>query len=116
MYDQTIIVGNVGKNPEMRYIQSGKAVTEFSVAVSRGWGEKKDTIWFKVTTWEKLAEVCNEFVTKGMPVLCEGHVVAEAWMKKDGEPVSELKLTAHTVKFLGKGESKPEPQKDDFPF
>src|SRR6185369_14782291 len=74
MFHTIIIVGNVGKDPEMRYTPSGQAVTSFSVATNRqyttGSGEQvKETIWFRVTTWGKQAEVCNQYVKKGSKVL-----------------------------------------------
>ena len=79
MYHTIIIVGNVGKDPEMRYTPSGQAVTSFSVATNRqytsGNGEQvKETIWFRVSTWGKTAEVCNQYVKKGSKVLVEGHI------------------------------------------
>ncbi len=74
MYHQLIIVGNVGRDPEMRYTPSGQAVTSFSVAANKQYtnaqGETvKETIWFRVSAWGNLAEVCNQYVKKGMKVL-----------------------------------------------
>jgi primosomal replication protein N len=95
MYHTLIIVGNVGKDPEMRYTPSGQAVTSFSVATNRqyttGNGEQvKETIWFRVTTWGKQAEVCNQYVKKGMKVLVEGRLTPDkatggprVWTKND---------------------------------
>lgn len=110
MYQQVVIVGRLGGDPEMRFTQDGKAVTSFSVAVDAG---KDKTTWFRVSAWEKLAETCNQYLQKGKQVLVEGRVSASAYLK-DGEARASLDLTAHTVKFLGaKGdEFKP----DDVPF
>jgi single-strand DNA-binding protein len=109
-------MGNVGRDPEMRYTPAGKAVTEFSVAVSRGYGENKKTVWYNVTAWEKLAETCNTYVKKGMTVLCEGHVGFDVWNDKaSNEAKGKLTFTAHTVKFLGEAK-KAEPQDEEFPF
>jgi single-strand DNA-binding protein len=118
MYDITVILGNVGRDPEMRYTPASKAVTEFSVAVTRGYGENKKTVWYNVTAWEKLAETCNTYVKKGMSVLCEGHVGFDVWSDKtSGEAKGKLTFTAHTVKFLGDAKPKAEQQEDDsFPF
>ena len=82
MYHTIIIVGNVGKDPEMRYTPSGQAVTSFSIATNRqyttGNGEQvKETVWFRVTTWGKQAEVCNQYVKKGMKVLVEGRLTPD---------------------------------------
>lgn len=107
MYQHTVIVGNLGQDPEMRYTQSGVAVTSFSVAVNRKWtnqdgtqGEK--TTWFRVSAWRRLAETCNQYLSKGRLVLVEGEVSASAWTPQDGgEPRATLELTARNVKFLG---------------
>jgi len=107
MYQHTVIVGNLGQDPEMRYTQSGDAVTSFSVAVNRKWtnqdgspGEK--TTWFRVSAWRKLAETCNQYLSKGRLVLVEGDVSASAWTPRDGgDPRASLELTARNVKFLG---------------
>jgi len=112
MYHTLIIVGNVGKDPEMRYTPSGQAVTSFSVATNRqyttGNGEQvKETVWFRVTTWGKQAEVCNQYVKKGMKVLVEGRLTPDkatggprVWTRNDGSPAASFEVTAGTVRFL----------------
>jgi len=112
MYHTLIIVGNVGKDPEMRYTPSGQAVTSFSVATNRqyttGNGEQvKETIWFRVTTWGKQAEICNQYVKKGMKVLVEGRLTPDkatggprVWTKSDGSAGASFEVTANTVRFL----------------
>ncbi len=82
MYHTIIIVGNVGRDAEMRYTPSGAAVASFSVATNRQYtassGEKiKETVWFRVSAWGKQAEVCNQYVKKGMKVLVEGRLTAD---------------------------------------
>lgn len=141
MYHTLIIVGNVGKDPEMRYTPSGQAVTSFSVATNRqyttGNGEQvKETIWFRVTTWGKQAEVCNQYVKKGMKVLVEGRLTPDkatggprVWTKNDGSAGASFEVTAGTVRFLssrGEGggdvpmhsgmEMTEMPPEDDIPF
>ena len=106
MYEQISIIGNVGSNPEMRYTPNGKAVTNFSVAVNRKFTGKdgqivEKTKWFRVTAWGKLAETCNQYLTKGRQVLVIGEVSASAYTNKAGEPAASLELTAREVKFLG---------------
>jgi single-strand DNA-binding protein len=141
MFHTLLIVGNVGKDPEMRYTPSGQAVTSFSVATNRqyttGNGEQvKETIWFRVTTWGKQAEVCNTYVKKGMKVLVEGRLTPDKatggpriWQKSDGSSGSSFEVTAGTVRFLssrGEGggdapvaggmEHAEMPAEDDIPF
>ncbi len=113
MYHTLIIVGNVGRDPEMRYTPSGAAVTSFSVATSRQYTSNsgapvKETVWFRVTTWGKLAETCNQYVKKGSKVLVEGHLTADpatggpkVWTPKDGTgPRASFEVNANTVRFL----------------
>jgi len=141
MYHTLIIVGNVGKDPEMRYTPSGQAVTSFSVATNRQYtgssGEQvKETVWFRVTTWGKQAEVCNQYVKKGMKVLVEGRLTPDkatggprVWNRNDGTPAASFEVTASTVRFLssrgetsdmpmqgGGYESAETPPEDDIPF
>ena len=100
-FETTIIQGNLGKDPEMRFTPQGKAVTTFSVAVDRGYGENKQTVWYNVETWEKTAEACNQYLKKGSKVLVEGKVKAHAWVNKEtGDAMSQLRLTASTVRFI----------------
>jgi len=106
MFQQTIIVGNLGKDPEMRYTPDGTAVTSFTVAVSRKWtnaqgehGEK--TTWFKVSCWRKLAETTNQYLKKGRQVMVIGEIEASSWTDQEGKPRASLDLTARDVRFLG---------------
>jgi len=106
MYQKTIIVGNLGRDPEMRYTPSGTAVTNFSVAVSRRWtgrdGQQQEkTTWFRVSAWDKLAELCNQYLSKGRQVLVEGDVEARPWTSQEGEARASLELRAFNVRFLG---------------
>ena len=106
MYQKTIIVGNLGQDPTMRYTPSGKAVTNFTVAVNRKWtdqsGEQQEkTTWFRVAAWDKLAELCDQHLSKGRLVLVEGEVEASAYTSQEGEARASLELTARNVRFLG---------------
>lgn len=112
MYHTIIIVGNVGKDPEMRYAPSGQPFTSFSVATHRqytaGNGEQvKETIWFRVTTWGKQAEICNQYIRKGAKVLIEGRLTPDKatggpriFNKQDGSVGAAFEVTAGTVRFL----------------
>jgi len=103
-FQQTIIVGNVGRDPEMRYTPQGVAVCDFSVAVSKvtGKGEnrKEKTTWFKVTVWRERAETASQYIKKGMKIMVIGEVDASAYTNKQGQPVASLELTANDFKFL----------------
>lgn len=105
MYQQITIVGNVGRNPELRYTQSGVAVCDFSVAVNKviGSGEsrREQTTWFRVTCWRQLAEVVNQYLTRGRQVLVIGEVAVSAYQDRSGQPAASLEVTAREVKFLG---------------
>ena len=100
MYSKTIIAGNVGRDADMRMTPSGKNVTQFSVAVNVGFGENKTTQWYEVVVWERLAEVCNQYVKKGNKVICDGTLELNQYTAKDGTPKASLRLTAREVKFL----------------
>lgn len=106
MYQTIIFIGNLGRDPEMRYTHSGQAVTSFSVAVSDGFGERKKTIWFRVSAWEKLAETCNTYLKKGSKVLVEGRLTASEngspriWTRQDGTPAASFEVNASIVRFL----------------
>ncbi|GAB4468283.1 MAG: hypothetical protein Kow00124_02360 [Anaerolineae bacterium] len=106
MFQQIIIVGNLGKDPEMRFTNEGRPVTDFTVAVNRRWttrdgqtGEK--TWWFRVSCWGQLAETTNQYLKKGRQVMVIGEVDASAWLGQDGQPRASLEITARDVRFLG---------------
>ncbi|MCZ7539737.1 MAG: single-stranded DNA-binding protein [Anaerolineae bacterium] len=106
-YSYTMIIGHVGRDPEMRYTPQGVAVCDFSVAVSRRWtdsagAQQERTTWFKVSAWRALAETCNEYVRKGMQIMVSGEIDASAYAAKDGKPRASLELTARDVQFLGR--------------
>ena len=112
MYHTIILVGNLGRDPEMRYTPSGQAVTNFSVATNRQYTGSdgqvvKETIWFRVSTWGKNAENCNQFLKRGSKVLVEGRLVPDAgtggpriWNRQDGTPSASFEVSAQTVRFL----------------
>ncbi len=112
MFHTIIIVGNVGRDPEMRYTPSGQAVTSFSVATSRNYNNQagqqvKETIWFRVTTWGKQAEICSQYVKKGLKVLVEGRLTPDlatggpkVFTRQDGTTGASYEVSASTVRFL----------------
>jgi single-strand DNA-binding protein len=117
MYQKLTIVGHLGRDPELRYTPSGQAVCNYSVATSRYWtgsdGQKQEeTVWFRVTTWGKRAEIDNQYLQKGSLVLCEGRLTVDresggprVWQTQDGKWRASYEMTADLVKFLsGRGE------------
>ena len=118
MFHTIIIVGNLGKDPEMRYTPSGQAVTSFNVASSRSYtganGQQvKETIWFRVSAWGKTAETASQYLKKGNKVLVEGRLVPDqttggprVYTRQDGTTGSSFEVSAVTIRFLTpKGES-----------
>jgi single-strand DNA-binding protein len=89
LLNKILLIGNLGRDPEMSYTPSGSAVTKFSVAVSRRWTEKasgerkEETQWFNVVAWEKLAETCNQYLRKGAKVYLEGRMMSRKYTDKD---------------------------------
>jgi single-strand DNA-binding protein len=113
MYQRFEIIGRVVNLPEMRYTPDATpihAVTNFTVAVNEKWGERENTVWVRVATWNGLAEVCNKYVSKGMLIFVEGRINVDyagnprSFIRKDGTAGASLEMTASTVKFLSKGE------------
>lgn len=112
MYQQITLVGNLGRDPEMRYTASGTAVTSFPVATSRGWtgadGQRNEkTVWFRVSAWERQAETCNQYLTKGQRVLVVGEVEEPyVFTDQEGNSRASLQVRARNVQFLSpRGES-----------
>lgn len=103
--NKVMIIGNVGRDPEMRYTPRGTAVTSFSVAVSRRWttpdNETRDeTEWFNVVAWNKLAETCNQLVTKGRKVYIEGRLQTRSWDGQDGQKKYRTEVVASEMQLL----------------
>lgn len=126
MYQKITIIGNLGGNPELRYMPDGTPVASFSVATSRKWktqdGEQhEETTWFRVSAWRGLAEICNRYLKKGQQVFIEGRLTPDKatggpriWEDSNGDSRASYELTALEVKFLGgkRGKDKePEPSK-----
>lgn len=111
MFHTIIIIGNVGKDPEMRYTPSGQAVTSFSIATSRNFKSQgqtvKETIWFRVTCWGRTAEVASNYVRKGQKVLVEGRLVADpsgnprTYTRSDGTIGTSFEVTATNLQLMG---------------
>jgi single-strand DNA-binding protein len=144
MYQKVIVAGNVGGDPEMRYMADGTAVTNFSVATNRRWNDRQtgqpvdETTWFRVTVWGRRAEVANQYLNKGSRVLVEGRMKPDPqtggprlWTGQDGTVRASFEITAENFSFIGSredtggfasggGESEgggaPAQEEDDIPF
>ncbi len=105
--NKVMIIGNLGRDPEMRYTPSGKPVTSFSVAVSRSWvkpeGERTETTdWFNVVAWGRLAEICSQYLTKGSMVYVEGRLETRSWEAENGQKHFRTEVVASDVNILDK--------------
>ena len=104
--NKVMIIGNLGRDPEMRYTPSGRPVTTFTVATSRSWntadGERHtETEWFNVVTWGNLAEICKQYLTKGQQVYIEGRLQTRRWEDKEGVKHSTVEIVATEMLMLG---------------
>jgi single-strand DNA-binding protein len=108
-YHQTIIVGNLGSDPEKRYLPSGDPVTNFNVAVNESWTDRQTnerrekTTWYRVAVYGRQAEVVAQYLSKGRQVMVVGTVEANAFMGNDGQARASLDLRARDVRFLSGG-------------
>jgi len=104
------LIGNVGGDPEMRFTPTGDPVTSFGLAVNTKRGEQEDTTWFRIITWRKLAEIVNQYVSRGSLVFAEGKLMVKGWENKDGAPRITLEVQADRVVFLDRKEQGDAPE------
>jgi len=103
--NKVMIIGNVGTDPEMRFTPNGNPVTSFRIATSRSYttsdGERRqETEWFDVVTWNRLAETCNQFLSKGRRAYVEGRLRTRSWEGQDGQRRFRVEIVANRVLFL----------------
>ena len=113
--NRVMIIGNLGGEPEMRFTPNGNPVTSFRVATNRVYttpeGERKEeTEWFAIVTWGRLAENCNQFLTKGQRVYAEGRLHTRTWESQDGQKHSRPEIIANRVIFLDRRAAGPLPE------
>jgi single-strand DNA-binding protein len=141
MFQKIIVLGNLGGDPEMRYMPDGTAVTSFSLATNRRWNDRasgeqqEETCWFRVSVWGKQAEAANQYLSKGRQALVEGRLKPDPqsggprlWTRQDGTVAASYEITADTVRFVGGGrdggshetpgdfEGQAAQEEDDIPF
>lgn len=106
--NRVFLIGNLTRDPELRYIPSGTAVATFTIAVNRAYtntqtGEKKEEVSFlRVVVWARRAELCGEFLSKGSPVFVEGRLQSRNWEDKSGQKRSTVEVIANNIQFLGR--------------
>ena len=106
MLNKIMLIGNLGRDPEMSYTQSGRAITKFSLAVNRRWTDretkesKEETTWFYIVAWDRLAETCNQYLHKGSKVYIEGRMTSRKYTNKDGIEVTAWDVNATEMQML----------------
>lgn len=109
--NKVILMGNLGKEPELKYTSGGQAVCRFPIATSERWKDKSSgqmqekTEWHNVVVWGKQGENCNQYLQKGRPVYLEGRIQTRSWDDKDGNKRYTTEVIAQSVQFLGGGRS-----------
>lgn len=103
--NRVFMIGNLTRDPELKFTQSGAAVANFSIAVNRSWrkqnGEKQEeTTFIRIIAWRKLAEICNEYLVKGASVLVEGRLSNRSWTTPDGQKRSTIEVIANNIQFI----------------
>ena len=104
--NKAILIGNLGRDPELRYTQNGQAVVNFTLATSENWTDKSGqrvdrTEWHRIVAWGKTGELCAQYLSKGRTVYVEGRIQTRDWEDKDGNKRQTTEINAQTVQFLG---------------
>jgi single-strand DNA-binding protein len=105
--NKVIILGRLGQDPELKYTPSGAAVCNFSLATTESWNDKatgqkqERTEWHRIVVWGKLAELCNQYLSKGRQAFVEGKIQTRSWEDKDGNKRYTTEIAANTVQFIG---------------
>jgi single-strand DNA-binding protein len=104
--NKVMIIGHLGRDPEMRYTPSGRPVTTFTVAVSRSWntadGERRtETEWFNIVAWGNLAEICKQYLYKGQQIYIDGRLQTRRWEDKEGQKHTSVEVVANEMMMLG---------------
>ena len=105
-YNKITVVGNLTRDPEMKNVDGGKAVTKFSLAINRKSKAGDETMYIDIVAWENLGEICNQYLKKGMSALVEGRLVIRDYTNKDGEKKKAVEIVANVMQMLdSKGKS-----------
>lgn len=125
--NKCLFIGRLGRDPETRYLPNGKPVTNFSIAVGSSWkdkgtGDKKEqTEWVNLVAFERLAEICAEYLKKGSQVFAEGSMRTRKWQDKEGKDRYSTEIVLSNMQMLAKAPDRSEPNDDlpedrDIPF
>jgi single-strand DNA-binding protein len=134
--NKVIVIGNLGRDPELRYTKDGRAVANFTVATNERWRDREGnnqerTEWHRVVVWDKQAETCAQYLQKGRSVYVEGRLQTREWEDREGQKRTTTEIVAQNVTFLGSrgegggggrsqappaAEDAPPPGGDDIPF
>jgi len=127
--NKIMLIGNLGRDPEVRFTVSGKAVANFTVATSESWigkdgNEQEHTEWHRIIAWGKLGEICGEYLVKGRTVYVEGRLQTREWEDRDGNKQRTTEIVASEMIMLGGRDNKPQdkpqpdpkPEQKDIPF
>jgi len=117
--NKVILIGNLGRDPEVRYTPSGTAVANFSIATTENWtnkdGEKEShTEWHRIVAWGRLGEICGEYLSKGKQVYIEGRIRTNEWEDQEGNKRQNKEIVALTMQMLG-SRAQAEPSSDESP-
>lgn len=122
--NKAIIVGNLGKDPEVKFLTNGDAVCSFSIATTDSWkdkeGQKQEkTEWHNIVMYRKLAEIAGEYLKKGSPIYVEGSLQTRKWTNKEGQERYTTEIVANSMQMLGgkpqeKQQTQQEPQEDKY--
>ena len=104
-FNQLTIIGNLGRDPELRFTQDGTPVASFSVAVNNPFKKDDPPLWVKCSAWRKQAEACGQYLSKGDTVMVVGRLSLEEWQSRDGENKAQCAVDAQSVIFLPRGDS-----------
>ncbi|MFH2046908.1 MAG: single-stranded DNA-binding protein [Pseudomonadota bacterium] len=116
--NKVMLIGRLGKDPEIRYTNAGVAIANFTIATSEDWkdkasGEKKErTEWHRIVAFGKLGEICGEYLSKGKQIYIEGRLQTRAWDDKDGNKRYTTEIVASDMQFLDRKDSGDSPRKD----
>ncbi len=119
--NKVMLIGHLGRDPEMRYTPSGRPVTTFSLATSRSWntsdGQRRTaTEWFNIVAWGNLAEICKKYLHKGQQVYIEGRLQTRKWQDKEGNRRTTVEVVAYDMVILSSGSRQGHSETEEAPF
>lgn len=117
--NKVILIGRIGKDPEVRYSQDGKQITSFSMATSRKYNGEEKTQWHNIVAFGKLAEICGQYLNKGKQIMIDGEISYGQWEDKEGNKRYKTEIIAQSMEMLGgkqKDELSGQSAQDDDPF